>query len=265
MKNKLFPEKVRYPSLWLFCLFIILFTGIEVDYIFANDEAQLTQNFLSGTKAYEKGDFNNAISDFTQIAAKGIDNGKLFYNIANAYLKNDQLGNAILWYERAFKLIPNDPDLKFNLSYARSLIKDEREEDQNLIFRVLFFLKDLFSPFFISVSAVLVSLIFWTLMTIRIVKRIKMFNFAVLIALFFTVVFSFTAFFNYYEEKYVISAVILPDKLSVRSGLTDDSTELFVLHAGTKVKIDKQSSEFVRIYFSHDKIGWVKSSKLGVI
>jgi uncharacterized protein YgiM (DUF1202 family) len=51
----------------------------------------------------------------------------------------------------------------------------------------------------------------------------------------------------------------------VRSGLTEDSTELFVLHAGTKVKIGKERNGFYRISFSDTKIGWLKKSEVGII
>ena len=78
-------------------------------------------------------------------------------------------------------------------------------------------------------------------------------------------VFTLTAFYNHYAVRYVKEAVILPDKIAVRSGLTEDSTELFGLHAGTTVKIEKENKDFYRIYFSEGKIGWLKKSEVGVI
>jgi hypothetical protein len=38
-----------------------------------------------------------------------------------------------------------------------------------------------------------------------------------------------------------------------------------VLHAGSKVKIDKDNKDFYRIYFSDGKIGWVGKSEVGII
>jgi SH3-like domain-containing protein len=78
-------------------------------------------------------------------------------------------------------------------------------------------------------------------------------------------VFTLTAFYNYYASRYLKQAVILPDSVAVRSGLTTDSTELFVLHGGTKVKIDKENRDFYRIYFSDGKIGWLKKKDVGII
>jgi SH3-like domain-containing protein len=78
-------------------------------------------------------------------------------------------------------------------------------------------------------------------------------------------VFTLTAVYNDYETDFTKEAVILPSRVSIRSGLTDDATELFVLHAGTKVKIDKEKDAYIRIFFSEGKIGWIKKSDAGVI
>ena len=54
------------------------------------------------------------------IAAGGIHNAKLYYNLANSYLLTDQLGKAIVNYRRAERLDSADPDIHKNLNYARS-------------------------------------------------------------------------------------------------------------------------------------------------
>ncbi len=77
-------------------------------------------------------------------------------------------------------------------------------------------------------------------------------------------VFTATAGYNYYTGYAVDRGVILPEKVSVTAGLSDLSTELFVLHAGSRVEIEKQQKNFYRIRFG-DKIGWVKQKAVGLI
>jgi tetratricopeptide (TPR) repeat protein len=70
----------------------------------------------------------------------GIANGKLYYNIGNAYFRAGDIGRGILNYRRAEQFIPNDTNLQQNLAYARSRRKDslgEREEER--VFRTLMF------------------------------------------------------------------------------------------------------------------------------
>ena len=58
------------------------------------------------------------------IGAGGIRNGKLFYNLANAYLLKGDVGRAILNYRRAERLTPEGRNLQGNLAFARSQVRD---------------------------------------------------------------------------------------------------------------------------------------------
>ncbi len=71
----------------------------------------------------------------------GIRNGRLYYNIGNAYFRRDDIGRAILNYKRAAMYIPNDPNLEQNLEFARSRRTDSIEKKQReKVFKTLFFL-----------------------------------------------------------------------------------------------------------------------------
>jgi tetratricopeptide (TPR) repeat protein len=227
--------------------------------------SETARTFLDGIKHYKEDRFAEAAAAFSSVADKGIKNGKLFYNIGNAYLKNGDIGNAILWYERSLKLLPHDPDLKFNYEYAQSLTKDEKGDKEFPLVRILFFWKYLLSQNWIQWSAICCNLIFWTLMTVRTIQRKFRFRTLGHVILTLGLVFTLTAVYNDYETDFTKEAVILPSRVSIRSGLTDDATELFVLHAGTKVKIDKEKDAYIRIFFSEGKIGWIKKSDAGVI
>jgi tetratricopeptide (TPR) repeat protein len=75
-------------------------------------------DYLEASKLYNKGDFAGAASLFESIAAQHVVNGDLYYNIGNAYFKKGDVGKSILWYERAMKLMPGDPDLLFKIGRA---------------------------------------------------------------------------------------------------------------------------------------------------
>jgi tetratricopeptide (TPR) repeat protein len=228
--------------------------------------SETTRTFLDGINDYKQENFEAAISAFSKIAASGVNNSKLFYNLGNAYLKNGDLGHALLWYERALRLAPDDPDLKFNYEYALSQLKDEKDSREISIFRILFFWKHLLSTSAVQYAAIFLNLLFWLIVTVRTLqKKKKILKAPSYFALVLTVVFTLTAFYNYYEAAYFKEAVILPSQVAVRSGLTDGSAELFVLHAGTKVKIEEEHNDFFKIFFSEGKIGYIRKSDVGVI
>jgi len=223
------------------------------------------RQFLTAMEAYKAGDYAGAVNGLEAIAVSGIKNGQLYYDIGNAHLKNNDLGRAILWYERALILLPNDPDLRFNYDYARSLTKDAQDETTNPLVHILFFWKYQLSTRTVIVLALAFNLVFWGLATAQRLTRRRGLRHAALAALLPATVLIFTAAYNYYESAHPTQAIVLPDKIAVRSGLEPTSTELFELHAGAKVKVVKAMNHHVQIRFSEDKIGWIESGAVGRI
>ncbi len=231
----------------------------------AAQDKELTQAFLHGIDQYKAGDFADAVQSFQKIADAGIRNGKLFYNLGNAYLKTGKIGPAMLWYERALQLIPDDPDLRFNYEYALTLLKDDRGEKNISIVRILFFWKYMLSPSVVRITALVLNALFWITVTVRLVMHKKLLKTPIVLTLILASVFSLTAIYNYYESGYFRMAVILSEEVPVRSGLSDDATELFRLHAGSKIQIEREKQGYYRIVFTEDKIGWIRSADAGVI
>ena len=226
---------------------------------------QSTRTFMDGTEAYRNGNWPAAIAAFESLADAGTDNGKLFYNLGNAYLKNDDLGRALLWYERALKRIPDDPDLRFNYNYALTLTKDERGERESPLLRILFFWKYQLSPSTVRWIAILLNAALWIALSVLVIRKKRLLRPSVLLVAAASVVFSATAAFNYVETARIRQAVILPEKVAVRSGFTESATQLFVLHAGTKVRVERETDTHLLVRYTEDKIGWVKKSEAGII
>jgi tetratricopeptide (TPR) repeat protein len=240
---------------------LLLLLGLASPPCNAQDHAR---TFISGVEAYADADYAKAIERFTSIARSGVQNGKLYYNLGNAHLKNGDLGVAILWYERALKLIPNDPDLTFNLEFARTLTKDAPEAESPLL-RIFFFWKYQLSAQTVTRAAIGLSLIFWVvLIAWRITRRRTLRRIAIAVCL-PALIMAITAGHAYFQNVYRRTAIVLPEKTAVRSGLQTDSTELFTLHAGAKVTVMKTHKDHFQIRFSKDKIGWVRQDEVGII
>ena len=233
-----------------------------------SDKAQSidqSRSFLNAVDQYRQQDYNQAIASFLKIADTGVQNGKLFYNLGNAYLKEGRLGHAILWYERARRLTPDDPDLKFNYDYAVSLTRDRTDSEGISLWRILFFWNYLLSAELTRWLAIFLNLVFWSVLLIRCLLKKALFKGPAYLLLILLLAFTATAGFNYYRSTTRTTAVILVDEAPVRSGLSDQATELFILHAGTKVKVEMKKEGFYRIFFSEGKIGWLPKASVGVI
>ena len=220
--------------------------------------------FYDGIDAYHEGRYADAADLLERIVKKGVNNPGLYYNIGNAYLKAGQVGPAILWYERAKKELPFDPDLKFNLAYAEALVTDKVDPSFEF-FNALFFWQDDLPTELLKYTAVSLSALFFLYAGFRTVRRKKVLTVAGSIGCAVWIVVGMMAFYATYHSVAHRRAVILSSEASVRSGTSSNATELFVLHAGTRVKVETVREGYLKIFFSKGKIGWVSRDDAEII
>lgn len=85
--------------------------------------------------------FRSAATRLAAIAAGGVENGYLEYDMGNCYLQAGDIGRAILHFKRAKRLIPNDDLLSSNLSLARSrCVTQIRRMTRSEVLKTIFFL-----------------------------------------------------------------------------------------------------------------------------
>lgn len=247
---------------WSLALVLIFLNAVSAVPCRAQEDAH---RFISAMEAYKARHYAGTIAHLESIAQGGVHNGALYYNLGNAYLKNNDIGRAILWYERARELMPGDPDLQFNYDYARSLTRDETEEDEASLSRIIFFWKYQLTKRTVAHIALGFNGLFWGLLLIRRITRRRALRYAAAAVSIPALIFILTAAFNYYEDSHRHHGIVLAEKVSIRSGLEETSTELFVLHAGAKVKVVRQLNDHVQVRFSKEKIGWAAKSTVGLI
>jgi tetratricopeptide (TPR) repeat protein len=99
---------------------------------------ELDRSDPDAAKAY----YQEAILHYEAIAKNGgVRNGKLYYDVGNAYFRLGDTGRAILNYKRAELFMRNDPNLRQNLDYARNRRADRIEPRQKeKVLKTLFFL-----------------------------------------------------------------------------------------------------------------------------
>lgn len=95
-----------------------------------------------GNEAYTAGRHEEALSHYEaayeNLQKRDMASGELHFNLGNAYLKNDQLGRAILHYCRARKLLPGDKEVEANLAFADKRREDPPIEGENEAFDQVF-------------------------------------------------------------------------------------------------------------------------------
>ena len=111
-------------NILLICCLILLFASpaLAAD----NGPGNL---FEQANIAYTRADYRLAINHYLTIAGKDGVSAPLLYNLANSYAATDQVGRAVLNYERALRLSPGDADIQANLDQVRrdaGLYRDDK-------------------------------------------------------------------------------------------------------------------------------------------
>ena len=99
------------------------------------DSKNLPANFNLGDALYKQKRYDDAIRAYSSALAESKNNfekSKIYHNIGNALLKSKKYKESINAYANSLKLNPNDKDTKYNLSYALSMLKNQKnKKNQN--------------------------------------------------------------------------------------------------------------------------------------
>ncbi|MBE9551424.1 MAG: hypothetical protein IMF13_05195 [Proteobacteria bacterium] len=242
--------------IWLTLVMILAFlpptTGM------AAENQQQEELFFRANQAYRDGHFQEAIDGYRKLIESGHENGHLFYNLGNAYFRLDQLGRAILNYERARLLMPGDADLNFNLRHARDQIQDAIPETHGLISMTFFWL-DSFNLQELFWGFAILNGLFWAILLTRLFFRAESIYYMFLVVLIFWLIAGASFGLKWYQAKTDNRAVIVQKEVSILAGPDVQDTVLFKLHAGTIVHHERSEDDWSLVRLPDKKRGWVKS------
>lgn len=230
--------------------------------------AKGAQNLLNkANEAYGKGQFDEASKAYQQLIAEGYQSSALYYNLGNAHYRLNEIPDAILNYEKAYKLAPGDEDIQVNLRFANQKITDKIEAVPE------FFLVKWWRGLVMSISlqawSVLAAVLFflgflllivYLFSKITIIKKSTFYAGLVLLlmALFSLLVAS-------WQDSYLNNnqhAIVFNGTVNVKSAPGGQQKTLFVIHEGTKVKIAQREDNWVRIVLPNGNIGWMEAAAL---
>jgi tetratricopeptide (TPR) repeat protein len=221
----------------------------------------------SANSAYSKGEFDKAIKGYETILASNQEAPEIYFNLGNAYYKSNNLSYAILNYERAIKLNPDNEDFNYNLKLANQRVEDQVDAAPVLFLtqwkNTLISLMTEKEWSQLCIILVVISLLLFALFIAtkhRNYKQIGFFGGVITIAL------SIATFFiaNYKHQLTIRSneAIITAPSITVTGSPNEKGTKLFIIHEGIKVNIKQEEAEWVEIKIANGNTGWVKNSEL---
>ena len=238
------------------------------------DDAQLQTLLVEANSFFDQGNaisatdmdgamalYQKAILRFERIIRSGgVRNGKLYYNLGNAYFLSGDMGRAILNYRCATRYAANDPNLQQNLSHVRKQRRDRIEEPQRRrVLKTLFFWHYDLAARTRAVLFAVAFLSLWVLASLRLFRRSTAPAWAiVLCALLSAMLFGSVAFESYAHSRDQ-SGVILSSEVVAHKGNGETYQPSFEepLHAGTEFTLIEERSGWRHIELHDGRRCWV--------
>ena len=242
----------------------ILFFAVLYSFANANETNLLID---SANNAYAKSDYNKAIRLYESVITKGVEAPEIYFNLGNAYYKANNLAFAILNYERAVKLNPDNEDFNFNLKLANQKIEDKISAAPELFLTqwknglVNLLTEKGWSE--LCILFIILSLIFFAIYVSvqkRGLKQLGFFSGTVLIVS--SIITFFIAQHKYNLTKNSDTAIITSAAITVTGSPNEKGTKLFILHEGAKVNIVQEDAGWVEIKIANGNVGWINKFEL---
>lgn len=245
-------------------LFVLGFWSVS-NGLFAQNEV-----FNEGNELYNQGDYQTAIEKYKAILNSNQHSAELYYNLGNAYMKTEQLGPAIYYFEKARRLAPADEDVLNNLAYAQNQVIDVITPVPQVGFS--FFIRQLAGYFSVYQWSVLSVVFAFALGVFYLIYSFSAGSFRkrVFFTLFLLSIFgmvasvSFAFVENDFQKNYK-EAIIFALEAQVKSEPTESGQPIFLLHEGTKVVVNEKVDNWIKIKLADGKVGWMEQSALEIL
>lgn len=223
-----------------------------------------------GNKAYESKQYKKATQMYEQALLEG-ESSLLRYNLGNAYYRLNDRANAILNYERALKLDPENSDARYNLKFVNEKSKLNPSNGSNFFSSKLTNWVSHFSSNTWAVTALILFII--TLAGIacyRIAAKVALQKTGFFGAIVMGILALLALGCSYYMHKLCTKsnyAIVMTDKAPVnKSPREGENEENFNLPSGSKIEIidsisnnkNDEAGKWYKIETLNEKTGWMK-------
>lgn len=260
MTSKTMHNLLKYNMAVVLLLFVLPFCVSAKE---INAEALLRQ----GNEAYAKNKFKEAAAAYQQVLDAGYQSAAVYFNLGNASYKLAEIPEAILNYEKALKLTPGDEDIRLNLQLANLKITDRIEAIPEFFLTkwwkafIYFFSLSTLSVFtvvcFITGFILLIAYLF-----LIAVWRKKLAFYAGVAALSLGLIFMIMSAVQSHYLNVSEQGIVFAGAADVKSGPDMKQKTLFVIHEGTKVTIQEQVADWIKVVLSNGNGGWIKISDI---
>lgn len=249
-------------------LILILFLSLVMGKaVFAGEREDL---FRQANDAYYKNRWDEAVALYQELL-KESPGGHLYFNIGNVYFRKGEIGRALQNYEKALKFLPRDPDVRANLKFVQKKAGEGLPVPFSAtVIKILFFWNSYFTLHELCIATLLVSLVFWSLLTVvlfikRPVLKWSVWGFGLLLSLMLV-----STGIKYDEAMARRWGILIKPEVALRPAYLKSVEPFVKLPDGTRVEIIgnqefQDEEKWVQIRLPNGTRGWILEDEIGVI
>lgn len=225
--------------------------------------AQASSLWQKANSYYQQKQYDSALSCYRQIAATGKVNAGLFYNTANAYYRLNRIGSAVLYYEKALRLEPDNKMIADNLLLAKKRIDNPVAEVPPVFFERWW--HGLLHAAGTNGWAVILLTLFCgtvALIYLSIAGKIRYSGRWIAFSSSLLLLTGLITFFSYQDAVNSGRAVVMAANTSLLDTPKPGSKISSNIPEGTTVKLIQENGTYVNVELPNGRRGWVSSSML---
>jgi len=241
-------------------LFVLLLSGFLSSSGLLSSANTNTNEHHDARALYDTGDFAGALAQWQALFQRGEITGALLYNIGNALVRLDRIGEALLFYRRAELLMPGDPDLSANIRHVAEQAGVDWPQPSPLVSMLRLPGPDGWFRF--TIAAFWIGAILCGVRLLGRLSRLPWPNFLItwLLLISLGIAGSFISMAPFHSEE----VVGIKGRKEARFGPIDSDTLHFTLPEGQPSRVLERRAQWVRIQSGNDR-GWVRDDHLIVV
>ena len=226
----------------------------------------IDERFFNGNSYYNSSKYLESIYVYEGILDDEWESDNLYYNLGNAYFRQNMIGQAIWAYNKALKINPRNSDVIHNLEIVNARIKDR------IILPDEFFLVKAYMNFKFRYTLnewlIIGSITIFFAVIMFLLSRLYIFNNAILER--FLLGLSILAMIEhgiildrFFDESDNKIGIIIDNEVDAYSGpFYGDNTILFKVNEGTKVRTNQSQNNWIEIILLDGNRAWIPKEKI---
>ncbi len=218
--------------------------------------------FEKGNEQYRHGQYSEAAATYESILKDNKESSELYFNLGNAYFKQEKVAPAVYNYEKALLLDPGNRDIEINLRYAQQLITENIEPVAQPGFAGMinnfsgtyhydtwgwmavisaFGCLLLFSGYYITRKSGLKRAFFVEMSVVSVILVISL----------------AAGFYARSEAKHDRAAIVFSNMVQVKTEPSANAQDAFILHEGVKVYVIGIREQWDKVQLPDGTVGWI--------